>query len=200
MDKITIGSEVGMKVTCSMCQKEGTTNEFVTLRGKDDQDVYFCPVCKEKLNQEFEDATKNPNILRAVIAGSIAAIVGGVVWYFVTIFTGMEIGYISLGLGYLIGYGVYIGSGKKRGHMLQVISAMIAVIAIIIIEKFILDHFLTIYIQENLSEFPDFAVGDTASISFFAPEFWTSMLSPVGLLIYAIGIYLAYSFCKPQKI
>lgn len=100
----------------------------------------------------------------------------------------------------MIGFGVYFGAGKKRGHNLQIISALLAVVTIIITEKFIADYFLNDYIQNNPAEFPDIPVGQSVSISFLEPEFWKSFISPIGLLIYAIGIYLAYTFCKPRKI
>ncbi len=199
-EKITIGSEVGIKVNCSMCQKEGTTDQFITLQGNKGKNVYLCPECKVKANQAFEDETKNPNILLAVVVGAIGAAIGGVVWYFVAIGTGKEIGYISLGMGYLVGFGVYFGAGKKRGHQLQIIAAFLAVVAIIVTEKFIFDYFLNDYVQNHLSEFPNLAPGQSISVSFFEPEFWKNFVSPIGLLIYAIGIYLAYKFPKPRKI
>lgn len=40
-EKITIGSEVGVKVNCAMCEKEGTTDQFVTLQDKKRQSIYF---------------------------------------------------------------------------------------------------------------------------------------------------------------
>ena len=199
-EKITIGSEVGIKVNCSECKKEGTTDQFITLQGDNDQNIYLCPECKEKTNKALEEETKNPNILLAIIFGAIAAVIGGVVWYFITIGTGREIGYVSLGLGYLVGLGVYFGAGKKRGQLLQIISALLTVIAIIVIEKFIFAYFVNDYIQNNLSEFPEWTPGDSLSISFFDPEFWIEFASPMGLFIYAIGIYLAYTVCKPKKI
>ena len=200
LEKIDIGSQVGIKVNCSMCKKEGTTDEFVTLQGEKDQNIYLCLGCKDKANQSFEDETKNPNILLAVVVGAIAALVGGIVWYYFTILSGFEIGYVSLGLGYLVGFGVYYGAGKKRGHKLQIISALITVIAIILIEKFILDHLANEYLQNNPTEFPDIPIDTSISVSIFSAGFWESFVSPIGLLIYAIGVYLAYGFCKPKKI
>jgi hypothetical protein len=199
-EKITIGSEVGVKINCAMCQKEGTTDQFVTLQGDKGQSIYLCPGCKQKANEAFEDETKNPNILLAIVVGAIAAAIGGIVWYIFAIITGIEFGYISLGLGYMVGFGVYLGAGKKRGHQLQIISALLAIVAIIVIEKFIFDHVLNEYIQNNPAEFPAFPTGESISISFFEPEFWKSFISPIGLLIYAIGIYLAYKFPKLRKI
>jgi len=143
--------------------------------------------------------TKNPNILLGVVLGIVGAIVGGIVWYFITIGTEREIGYISLGLGYLVGTGVYWGSGKKRGHQLQIISAVITLITIFVTEKFIFDYFLNQYLQAHISEYPQM-VGQTVSVSFTNQDFLMNLVSPIGLLIYAIGIYFAYKICKPRKI
>ena len=198
-EKITIGSEVGKKVNCSMCKKEGTTDQFVTLQGHKGGVVYLCPECKVKANETFENETKNPNMPLAYAAGIVGAIIGGIAWYFIVIATGKEIGYISIGLGYLVGTGVYLGSGKKRGHTLQIISALITIITIFVTEKFIFDYFINQYIQANISKYPDM-VGHSISASFVDPDFLNSLVSPIGLLIYAIGIYFAYKICKPRKI
>lgn len=199
-EKITIGSEVGKKVNCSMCQKEGTTDQFVTLQNDEGENIYLCTECREKTNQTFEEETKNPNVLLAILVGAIGAVIGGVVWYFVAIGTGKEIGYISLGLGYLVGFGVYLGAGKKRGRPLQIISASLALVAIFVTEKFIFDYFANEYVQKNLDQFPDILPGQKISVSFTDPDFLKNLASPMGLLIYAIGIYIAFWFCKPKKL
>ncbi len=195
----TTGGEVAKKVNCSMCNKEGAVEEFVTLQDKEGLDEYVCAECRARMSQEFEAETKNPNIILAIILGVVGAIIGGIVWYLVAVSTGTEIGYISIGLGYLVGMGVYLGSGKKRGQKLQIISAVIALLAIFVTEKFIFDHFLNEYFQANLAEFPQME-GQTVSISFFNPDFLRNLVSPIGLLIYAIGIYFAYNVCKSRKI
>lgn len=199
-EKITIGSEVGLKVNCSMCKKEGTTDEFTTLRNKKGANVYLCSECKEKTNQMADAETKNPNIVLAIVAGLVGGALGGAVWYFIAIGTGKEIGYVALGLGYLVGFGVHLGSGKKRGHKLQIISAAITVVAIFVTEKLVFDYFVNQYIQTNIAQFPGLAPGQKISVSFFEPEFLKSLVSPIGLLIYAMGIYFAYTVCKPRKI
>jgi hypothetical protein len=198
-EKFTVGSEVGKKVNCSMCHKEGTTDEFVTLQNNKGETVYLCSQCKVATNELFEAETKNPNIVLGLILGVVGAIVGGLVWYFVAISAEMEIGYISLGMGYLIGMGVYLGSGKKRGHTLQVISAVIALVAIFITKKYIFDFFLNQYVQENPTEFPQL-VGQVISVPFFYSDFLMSLASPIGILIYVLGIYFAYNVCKPRGI
>lgn len=200
VEKIKIGSDVGMKVNCSMCQKEGTTDQFITLRGNKGQNVYLCPDCKVQANQAFEAETKDPNILRAILLGAVGALIGGVVWYAVAVAFELQIGYVALGLGYLVGLGVYIGAGRKRGRQLQIISVILVIIAIVVAKKFTFDYFANDYIQHHLSEFPNFAPGQTVSISIFSSVFWETMVTPIGLLIYAFGVYIAYKFCKPRRI
>lgn len=199
-EKISIGSQVGIKTHCSSCKKEGTSDVFITLQNSQGEDIYFCKECKEKVNMAFENETKNPNYILAVAAGCAGAVIGGIVWYYVAIMSGMEIGYISLGLGYLVGFGVHIGSGKKRGHQLQILSALLTLAAIIVTEKFIFQYFVNDYLQNNLAELPEYSAGDYISISFFDPVFWEGFFSPISLLIYAIGIFFAYKICKPRKI
>ena len=200
LGKITIGSEVGKSVSCAMCKKKGTTDEFITMQDNKGQDLYLCLDCKAKANEMLKAETANPNFLLAVVVGAAGALLGGLVWYFVAMATGKEIGYISLGLGYLIGFGVYLGSGKKRGIQLQILSAALAIVAIIVTEKFIFDSVVNDYIKNNPSEFSGITSGQTFSVSFFEPEFWQNLVSPIGLLIYAIGIFLAFRFCRPRKI
>jgi hypothetical protein len=198
-EKIVIGSETGKKVNCSMCKKEGATDQFVALQGAKGASVYVCAECRQKANAEFEAETKNQNVPLGIAGGIVGAVIAGFVWYFVAVGTGKEIGYISLGLGYLVGMGVHIGAGKKRGHNLQVISAVIAAAAIFVTQKFVYDFFLNQYAQAHLTEYPQLA-GQVLSASFFDTDFLSALTSPMGLLIYALGIYFAYKVCKAKKI
>ena len=59
VSKITIGSDVGRKVKCSSCGKEGTTDTFVTMQNSKGVTVHLCPECKVKANKAFDDETKN---------------------------------------------------------------------------------------------------------------------------------------------
>lgn len=199
-EKISIGSEVGKKVHCIDCKKEGTTDHFITMLDEKGKNIHYCQDCKEKLNMQFEEETKDPNWGLAVLGGALGGAIGGALWFGVAIGTGREIGYLSLALGYLVGYGVYFGAGKKRGQGLQIMSAVIALATMFITEKLMFDYFVNDFITKNAANYPDWVPGTKVTISLLDPVFLESIVSPVGLLIYAIGIYLAYSICKPKKI
>ena len=199
-EKIAIGSEAGKKINCSMCGKEGTTDQFVTLQSKKGERAYLCTECREKTNAALEAETKNPNLIGAIGLGIIASIIGGILWYFITVAIEREFGYIALGLGYVIGLGVLFGSGKKRGQTLQIIAVVLTLATIFVAEHFIFNHFANEYVQANLAEFPGIEAGDTVSVPWFEPVFLKELASPIGLLIYAIAAYVAYRVPKPRKI
>jgi hypothetical protein len=55
------------------------------------------------------------NLVLAVIAGGAAALLGAAVWAVVTILTGYQIGFMAVGVGYLVGFAVKIfGKGLDR--------------------------------------------------------------------------------------
>jgi hypothetical protein len=65
-------------------------------------------------------------------AGLVAAIVGGVVWGLIVKMTEYEVGFVALGIGFIVGTAVVLGSGNKRGLPLQVIAVVLALIGILL--------------------------------------------------------------------
>lgn len=199
-ENISIGTKINQEVTCSQCGKKGNTSEFFSYAVKEGPDVHLCSDCKQLVNSQLGEETQNPNLVLAIGAGVIAGVIGSIAWYYLTIITGYEFGYASLGLGYMVGFAVYFGAGKKRGEQLQILAAVLTVVTIFVGEYAIFNHSVNDYIQGHLSEYPDFGPGDKASISIFNPEFLKSFASPISLVIYSVGVYIAYRFPKPRSI
>jgi hypothetical protein len=200
-DKIIIGSSVHKSVVCEQCKKEGKADTFFSYQKKDKTEMYLCSECRDKMNAAFKEETKNPNYLRAIAGGVIAGIIGGLLWYFIAVLTNREFGYVAIALGFLVGMGVIVGSGGKRGHMLQMIALLLTLFVIFVAEYGIFRHTLNIYIQEHASELNDIdpnMIRDALGV--LNPIFLKSLISPIGLVIYAIGAYCAYSIPKPRKI
>jgi hypothetical protein len=200
-EAITMGIHANEKRICAECGSEGTAETFFSYQGKDGKDVYLCEGCRTKINAAIDGEEKNVHMGGAMGLGILASIVGGVIWYYFTTITGREFGYIALGLGYLVGYAVYLGAGKNRSHKLQVIAGILTLATIFIAEWFMYNHFLNDYVLQNPDVRPDWlSPGESISVSLFDTDFLSSLLSPIGLLIYALGAYVAYHFPKPQKI
>lgn len=53
-------------------------------------------------------------IASAIVGGMIAALVGAILWAIVTVATGFQIGYMAIGVGFLVGYAMrFFGGGSN---------------------------------------------------------------------------------------
>jgi hypothetical protein len=98
---------------CAACQRP-VTGEYYEALGK-----FICPACR--------DAAESPSgasrrFLVASGLGALAAVVGGLVWYGVRRLTGYEIGLIALGVGFLVGMAVRMGSKGRGGVRYQALA------------------------------------------------------------------------------
>lgn len=189
-EEISIGSKAEAEVNCSGCQKSILMSTAYAVNQEEGLDKYFCPDCKEKLSQELQAETINPNMVGAVGLGVLAGVVASVIWFFVEILTGYQIGYLALGAGYLIGWGVVLGSGKKKGTKLQLLSAGLTLAAV-----YLASYFSQIYYLNK-------EVGGTNTIwiSPFNPDMIGALISPMGLLIWGIALYIAFKVPQAPKI
>lgn len=197
--EIKIGARANELVQCGQCNKEVTASQAYRCKGKKGAVVFVCEGCKEVLEKAFKAETENPNTPMAILAGLFAAILAGVVWYAFTVLTNYQVGYIAIGVGFLIGFAVRLGSGNKRGFSLQMISAGITLLTLYVSQYFVFHHYARKYLLEHKAEFPDYN-GQFFLLSPFNPDILRDMISPIGLIIWAVGIYFAYSLLKPRSI
>jgi hypothetical protein len=66
------------------------------------------------------------NLPIAVLAGCGAAVLGAVLWAVITVVTGYQIGWMAVGIGFLVGFGVRLGKGIDRIY--NVIGAVLALV------------------------------------------------------------------------
>lgn len=198
MKKINVSSKATNNVECDNCKKSIKAGEQFTFKGKDGKEIYLCKDCKVLVDDAFALETKNPNILRSVAGGLLAAVIAGIIWYFFVIITKIELGYLAIGVGYLIGWGVYLGSGKKRGIAIQLITVAITLLTLIVSSYLVYSHFVEEYLENELGKQVSLPIW---AVLIDAPsDFLSSLVSPMGLLIWGIGLYVAYRFAMPRKV
>lgn len=190
-EKISIGSKTKETVVCDNCKKSIPAGEQYTFKGKDKKEVYLCTSCKENINKAFENETKNPNLPGALLGGVAAGAISGLLWFLFVIVTKREFGLIAIGVGWLIGTGVYLGSGRKRGFHLQLLSVLFTLATLLTANYFVLYRLLQGEIGVGLNKLP---------LSVVTELFIESVISPIGLLIWAIGLYVAFRVPQARKI
>lgn len=195
---IKIGAKASEDVECANCKKMFPGAEAHCFRGNDGEDIYFCSECKKEIDVALAEETQNPNYFGAVALGLIAGAVAGLVWYLIEIFSGYQIGYVAIGAGYLIGWAVVLGSGKKRGSVLQVISTLIAVVSIYGAAYFSAIHSVNKYLAEEAAKQGANAMA-YLWVSPFHPDLLKMMVSPVGLLIWGFAFYIAFKTPQARK-
>jgi hypothetical protein len=56
---------------------------------------------------------EQPNILMGLVGGVIAMLLGAIIWGAIAYFTGYQIGWLAIGVGFLVGIGIrYLGKGR----------------------------------------------------------------------------------------
>ena len=136
-------------------------------------------------------------LLPALLGGLIAAVLSGAIWGGIAIWTGYEVGYVAIGVGFLCGLGVTMLSKGKRGMPLQMIAIMASVLGIVV-GKYItfFDIFKGVMATETGAE----AVSWMSMFSMGMIKFFTaniaSMAGGFDLLWIALAVYTAWSIPK----
>jgi hypothetical protein len=67
--------------------------------------------------------SETPYILRGLVGGLLAAVLGAFVWYLLAKGINAKIGYVAWGIGWATGFGVFVLSGGKGGAALPFLGA-----------------------------------------------------------------------------
>jgi hypothetical protein len=126
------------------------------------------------------------NIVPAVLAGLIAAIIGAAIWMGITVATGFHVGYVALGVGALVGYAVRVG-GNGTTMIYGIVGAIFTFLGCLagevlsVLEK-------STSAQQGLFDL----VRTTDLVALISNIF--AHTDPIMYLIYAIGIFEGYKF------
>lgn len=100
------------------------------------------------------------SLIRGVIAATIGGLIGAAVWAAISYYSNFEIGWIAVGVGFLCGLGMAVGSQGASGHLGGIVAAVIA-LASIAAGKYATIHFhAEDVIQQVRNQRPEFSLDD----------------------------------------
>ena len=146
-----------------------------------------------KLEQLMNSIKANQSLSLAVVGGLIAAAVAALLWALITYATKFQIGFMAIGVGFLVGYAVrYFGKGVTTAF--GIVGAVLALFGCI------LGNILTTIIAASLQEGVPFSAILTAFLTnpAIVAEIMKATFSPMDLLFYAIAVYEGYRFSFRQ--
>lgn len=130
---------------------------------------------------------ENQNLVLGLSAGAIAAVIGAVIWALITVATNYQIGWMAVGVGFLVGYAIRF-FGKGVDQIFGISGAVIALLGCVA------GNFLTVIIVVAQQEHMEV----TAVLSRLTPGIIADLLKetfqPMDLLFYGIAVYEAYKF------
>lgn len=131
------------------------------------------------------------NLAIGLIAGLIAALAGAAVWAALTAVTEYQIGWMAVGVGFLVGYAVRF-AGKGLDKIFGVAGALLALVGCLLGNLFTVCYFVGVNQEmsffEVLSRLTPSIVVDLLAVTF----------SPMDLLFYGIAVYEGYRFSFRQ--
>lgn len=132
------------------------------------------------------------NLLKGVSLGVIACIVGAVVWSLVSISTGYQIGYMAIGVGFLVGFAMRQGKGVTP--VFGIIGAALALLSCVLGDFF---SMIGLIAKEYEVSFWEVLTGieykDVASLM-------VENLASMTIVFYGIALYEGYKLSfREQK-
>lgn len=122
----------------------------------------------------------------AALAGSAAAVLGGIVWAAVTVATNYQIGWMAIGVGFAVGFAVRLGKGIDKAF--GVLGAVLALVGCVLGNFFVIVGLASK--QAEIGLLQTLGALDYSKV----PDLMASTFSPMDLLFYAIAAYEGYKF------
>lgn len=142
----------------------------------------------------FQERLKSEQRLGlGILAGAVAALVGAGVWAVVTVVTSYQIGWMAVGVGFLVGFAIR-AAGKGISPAFGIAGAVLSLLGCILGNLLSISWFASV---EEAVPYPQ-VVFSVLTQPAFAFELLRVTFSPMDILFYAIAVYFGYRFAIRQ--
>ncbi|MHC1782267.1 MAG: hypothetical protein AB9891_05805 [Anaerolineaceae bacterium] len=142
---------------------------------------------EQTVQAKMESLKLEQNLALGILGGVLGGLIGAVAWALISYFTGYSIGWIAVGVGFLVGFGVSkLGKGLEPAF--GIAGGVIALLSVL------LGNFLVslIYLAQYLEMgFLDVLLGFDYSLTI---DLILETFAPMDLVFYAIAVYEGYRF------
>jgi hypothetical protein len=110
--------------TCGVC-KQAIPHAYFAVNH-----LILCPQCRGRVEQSLRGGSGLARFVRAAVFGSVAGVAGFAIYFGVMKLANMEIGLISILVGYMVGAAVRKGSQGRGGWLYQLLAIFLTYTAI----------------------------------------------------------------------
>jgi hypothetical protein len=140
-----------------------------------------------KLQTFMQEIKDNQNLSLGILGGICAAAIGATIWAIITALTNFQIGWMAVGVGFLVGIGVR-SLGKGLDTSFGIAGAILALMGCLA------GNFLTVCILISRQESIELLNLLTRLNPAVAVELMKATFNPIDLLFYGIAVYEGYRF------
>ena len=152
----------------------------------------LCADCAERVRQYASGEGENAvSALRVVAFGVAAAAVGGAIYGAIMVYSGFQVGLVSIAVGYMVGKAVRAGSGGRGGVTCQWIAAVLTYAAIAGAYAFDRYHHLAAPTPDDLTNL---------IFAAYRLPFEQGLGNVLGLAIIGFGVWQAWQINRGAKL
>ena len=148
-------------------------------------------ISEEEAQRAMDVFRQEQNLVMGAIYGLIAALAGAAVWAGVTVATNYQIGWMAVGVGFLVGIAVRAG-GKGIDMTYGIVGAVMSLIGCALGNLFTIAWFLS----------KEFGISLTEVLAEMNPavmmELMGSTFQAIDLLFYGLAVYFGYRYAFRQ--
>ena len=144
-----------------------------------------------KYQQFMSEIEGNQSLHLGIIGGFIAAGVGAAIWAAITVMTDFQIGWMAVGIGFMVGFAVRM-TGKGISKSFGYVGAILALVSCLA------GNLFSICAIISKQEAIPFFYLITRLNPQIVVELMKSTFSPIDLLFYGIAVYEGYRFSFRQ--
>lgn len=177
----------GRGLVCKLTGNNPTLEEECANFTLDEELTRVAPIPDEEVPEEIDMNVlrSEENLPKGLLFGLVACIVGAIVWALISVSTGYQIGYMAIGMGFLVGYAVRIG-GKGVTPIFGVMGALLALLGC-----FLGDYLSVIGFVSSEIELPYMETLTSVPVGAVMEELLASLLSMTALF-YGIALFEGY--------
>lgn len=111
------GDSAGM--ACKVCQAR-LADEYFDVNGN--------PICRDCSNTVVSQAETPRGVgvlARAAALGAVGAVLGAALYFLVLVVTGWQVGLVAIAIGFMVGFGVRLGTQGRGGRRFQVLAVVL---------------------------------------------------------------------------
>jgi hypothetical protein len=145
-------------------------------------EVKFDPVMVKMAMQRFR---AEQNLMGGILFGLMGAFIGAGIWAVISVFTGYQIGWIAVGVGFLVGIAMRT-AGKGIDKVFGISGAILALLGCLLGNLFSICYFVSS--AEGIGFFEILSKLDPTMVI----ELMTATFNIIDILFYGIAVYEGY--------